>query len=111
MPQLFPKVLPSDPDRARTSEAIAVSAVRGRGREALRADTADVAILCGTHSRGPLPDLADLADLEHLKCNMIYIILHIIYYSNIYIIYTLYIYYYDVDVAFCHGPSNLAKRL
>ena len=102
MPQLFPKVLPSDPDRARTSEAIAVSAVRGRGREALRADTADVAILRGTHSRGPL---ADLADLEHLKCNMIYIIYYI--YNN----YIHDICYYDIDVAFCHGPSNLAKRL
>ena len=44
---------------------------------------------------------------------------HDIYYLTYYIfiviytlyIYTLYIYYYDVDVAFCHGPSNLAKRL
>ena len=63
---LFPKVLPSDSSSARTSEAIAVSAFRGRRWEALRTDTADVAILCGTHSRGP-----DLADLEHLKFKMI----------------------------------------
>ena len=85
MPQLFPKVLPSDPDRARTSEAIAVSAVRGRGREALRADTADVAILRGTHSRGPL---ADLADLEHFEVQHGYI-LYIIYIIIIYMIYVI----------------------